>query len=248
MAKRSAKELNELTFTLESGKDGVEYKCGCDCGGDNHGGETEWIECTENKCDIWYCINYIQQEFDLNDEEMDQVKDHPDLFKCEAHGLTEIDFKKLLGSDGQSCIGYNLRKRQKIDFKDCFIESEKENEADLDEEDIGDLDFEDDDLKKMNMELEELNQFNIQQDLKRVRDRVRKEQAAKAKAAKVQMAKAIKAAKAQMAKAAQAAKAKAKGRKGKKKKETKAQMNARSMSCIFIVRQHFLYTYYISFD
>ena len=225
-------ELDDETdaYIWETGRDSMRFKVGCDDG--PHEAETDWIECTEQGCTIWYCIPYLQEGYELTDAEIDVIKDHPDMFKCKLHGFNDLNFKKILAiQPGNSApSSYNLRKRQKINFKDLSSSEEerprKENVELKEFKEESDCD-EDDDLDFNAMSLEQLNVWNIQQDIEKVNARINREKANKKKNTNNRS----------RARAKRKNPTESKSKK-KKSKETMQQMIARSMFFFIFIYFH----------
>ena len=156
--KRTIKDCNEGNYNIEE-VDGEEYLVGCPCAPHNDH-LTNWIQCTDDDCDVWYCEEYIQRTFNLLDDALKTLRNDPDLFKCMDHGLLQIDFKTL--SNKQSSH-YNFRKRTK---KACEI-------PDLQSDSDDELQDEDDDLDYSSMNLQKFNDLNIKSDKKKVASRMR---------------------------------------------------------------------------
>ncbi len=70
--------------------DGKPAKVGCNCkdNGDDHGGG--WIQCTQKDCVVWHCFDNITDNYMLIDDEIDDLQDSNDLFKCILHGFNRM--------------------------------------------------------------------------------------------------------------------------------------------------------------
>ena len=158
-SKRTIKDCNEGNYNIEE-VDGTEYLVGCSCAPHNND-VTNWIQCTDDDCEVWYCEAYIKTTFNLLDDDLETLRNDPDSFKCIDHGLLQIDFKNL--GDKQSSH-YNLRKRTKQSFEIPDLETEDEDDE---------LEEEDDDLDYSAMTLQKFNDINIKADKKKLASRVR---------------------------------------------------------------------------
>ena len=126
MAKRPVADCHEMTYEMETFKDD-DYKVGCDDG--PHQEAVEWIQCTDQGCDVWYCLAWVKKEFDLRDAEIAQLKEDAELFKCHGHGLYDVEFDKLGNKQG-NVRKYNLRKKQKLNsLKDLSSDEDDDLKA-----------------------------------------------------------------------------------------------------------------------
>lgn len=111
MTSRSRSRLEMEVFATETGADGTEYQVGCAC--DDHDDDTNWIQCTEANCDIWYCEDNIKETTGASKEDLEKLRESSTLFKCSIHGLQDIHFDAEKENDNNVVSIYNFRKRTK---------------------------------------------------------------------------------------------------------------------------------------
>ena len=143
---------------MERSTDGSEYKVGCPC--EKHDEYTDWIECTEVECDIWYYQPWLRNKFNLSEIDIETLGEHEHLFKCHGHGLLELDIESAFDA-GKSLndsivSGYNLRKRVKQsinnkqdDISDLDINWDDNDNHNQNEQDNDDTDSDMEILKKV---------------------------------------------------------------------------------------------------
>ena len=86
------REEYEYAYHVESAVDGTQCKIGCDC--DGHQQDIDWIQCTNDDCDIWHCQQSVADECNLIATELNILNEHGDLFNCIPHEPEELDLKK----------------------------------------------------------------------------------------------------------------------------------------------------------
>eukprot|EP01084_Bolivina_argentea_P162861 283380_1 len=99
--RRRPLKTNKSDLVHEEMFDDKPAKVGCTCKQDSrtHGGG--WIQCTENDCAVWHCIDDITDNYVLLDDEIDDLQDSNHTFKCILHGFyrMKIGNKSLYQSE-----------------------------------------------------------------------------------------------------------------------------------------------------
>ena len=80
--KRTVNEMGADNIRSLEDENGIKYKVGCNC--ITH--SDRWICCTMKKCANWYCEAYIAEQWQLNDDELQELRDDDHLFVCHQHG------------------------------------------------------------------------------------------------------------------------------------------------------------------
>ena len=102
MVRQEEKEemKNNQHIREEMGLNGTSYLVGCiDCNEDDHNESTQWIQCTELECDVWYCISSVMKKFVLSIKEMKMLEDDDNTFKCHNHGYDDMDLDELFSNN-----------------------------------------------------------------------------------------------------------------------------------------------------